>query len=257
MRMNVKRIQDVLDNASNATGSVQCGLASTQTLGTGCPPWLSHSTWALSVSCVWVQCCFVSTKSIRSIREPRTATLTFTQLLISEPLVLIQHSHRPWCLQVTHARWVMHAVTNERKMGRMQRCSLMLHRFKGRQSTSLVYAARLRSTPTWLLRPSSSVDAPRRLSPCKIHLTELTPGLKGAQRWTQLLLTTACTAVRLRYLRPGTSTAKGEVFTDSCCTTSVQMHAHASIPTTDFLRINRAQPEASLLFSRPPLIPCD
>ena len=93
---------------------------------------------------------------------------------------LMQHSHRPWCLQATHARWVTHAVTNEWKKGRMQRCNLMLHRFKGRWSTSLVYTARLGSTPIWLLGPSSSVDTPRRLSPCKIQLTELNTWPEGA-----------------------------------------------------------------------------
>ena len=86
MRMNVKQIQDVLDNASTATDSVQCCLVSTQTFSTERPPRLSHSTWALSVSCVQAQCCFTSTETTRTIsdRAPRMSTSTFTQHLSSE-----------------------------------------------------------------------------------------------------------------------------------------------------------------------------
>ena len=50
----------------------------------GCPPRLSHGSWAVSSS-VQIQCCFTSTKTIKTIRdgEPKTATSTFTQLLNS------------------------------------------------------------------------------------------------------------------------------------------------------------------------------
>ena len=57
------------------------------------PPRLSHSSWALSV-CVQVQCCLTSTETTRLGREPRTATLTFTQLLSSELKAKIDDVHR-------------------------------------------------------------------------------------------------------------------------------------------------------------------
>ena len=74
---------------------VQCCFMSTETIKTvrepGRPPRLLHSSWALSVSpCAAVQCCFTSTETIRTIRdgEPRTATSTFTQLLNTECFTL-------------------------------------------------------------------------------------------------------------------------------------------------------------------------
>ena len=56
--------------------------------GTGSPgqrPRLSHSSCS-----AWVQCCFTSTETVRTVRdgEPRTATSTFTQLPNSEGLRL-------------------------------------------------------------------------------------------------------------------------------------------------------------------------
>ena len=52
----------------------------------GRPPRLSHSSWALTARRSFVQCCFTSTETIRTIRyrEPRTSTSTFTQLLSSD-----------------------------------------------------------------------------------------------------------------------------------------------------------------------------
>ena len=52
----------------------------------------------------------------------------------ADPLQLILHKYSDVCKQ--HARWVLHALTDEQKIGRMQWYHFVLHKFSGRWSNS-------------------------------------------------------------------------------------------------------------------------
>ena len=68
---------------------VQCCFMSTETIRTIKDEDPRTATWTFTQR-VQVQCCFMSTETIRTIkdREPRTATSTFTQVLSSEPALV-------------------------------------------------------------------------------------------------------------------------------------------------------------------------